>query len=331
VVPVRGTGFALLDPEDQARRLEGWRAVLGTVARPGTPVRRLQWVQRSLTSEDADLLSEANCLAATPDRSRQSYRDLVLGPGGAAAPRHDAWLVVAVGRPRRSGSDADGGPVIEVLRREVRLLEGQLRHADLQSGQPLDGGELAGLLAEPHQGAPALAPSRWPWPVATDEAWGALRADGTWHATYWISEWPRLEVSPDFLAPLLLGPGRRTVATVMAPIPLDRATRQVRAARAADVADEELRSRAGFLPSARREREAQGVMQREVELADGHAEYRFSGYVTVTALDQEELAAACGQVEQAAQQSHLELRRLYGRQGEAYSWTLPLARGLAGR
>jgi hypothetical protein len=114
----------------------------------------------------------------------------------------------------------------------------------------------------------------------------------------------------------------------MAPVPPERAAREVRSARTADVADEELRSRAGFLPSARRGREADGVVQREAELAEGHAEYRYSGYVTVTAANPTELAAACIEAEQRAQASHLELRRLYGRQAEAFTWTLPLARGL---
>lgn len=165
--------------------------------------------------------------------------------------------------------------------------------------------------------------------MATDEAWSALRSDDTWHATYWISEWPRVEVNPDFLTPLLLCDGRRTVSVVMAPVPGDRAAREVRAARAADVADEELRSRAGFLPTARRSREAEGVIRREAELADGHADYRFSGYVTVTADDRAALEAGCVETEQAAQTAHLELRRLFGRQAEAFTWTLPLARGIA--
>ena len=70
-------------------------------------------------------------------------------------------------------------------------------------------------------------------------------------------------------------------------------------------------------------------MQRETELADGHGEYRFSGYITVSGGDRSELEAACAEMEQAARQSHLELRRLYGRQAEALTWTLPLGRGLS--
>ena len=42
----------------------------------------------------------------------------------------------------------------------------------------------------------------------------------------------------------------------------------------------------------------------------------------------QELEDACGQVEQAAHRAFLELRRLYGQQDEAFTFTLPLARGL---
>jgi hypothetical protein len=170
--------------------------------------------------------------------------------------------------------------------------------------------------------------------MAADEAWSVYRTDGAWHATYWVADWPRLDVGPDFLSPLLLNAGgtsngQRTFAVVMAPVAPGRAAREAESARTADLADEQLRQRAGFLTSARRRREAEGVRQREDELADGHGEYRFSGYVTVTAADPCELDAACAEVEQSAQQAHLDLRRLYGQQAEGFTWTLPLARGLA--
>jgi hypothetical protein len=165
--------------------------------------------------------------------------------------------------------------------------------------------------------------------MAFDEHWSALRLDEQWHATFWISEWPRIDVNPDFLAPLLLSESQRTVSVVMAPVAPGQAVREARSARTADLADAEIRSRAGFVPSARREREADGAVRREVELADGHAEFRFSGYVTVTARDRPALENACAEAEHAAQSSRVELRRLFGRQAEAFTWTLPLARGLS--
>jgi hypothetical protein len=115
----------------------------------------------------------------------------------------------------------------------------------------------------------------------------------------------------------------------MAPIGPAEAARQVEAARTADVADEQLRRRAGFLATARHRRQAEGVLRREAELAEGHGEFRFSGYVTVTVVERGELDDACAEMEQGARQANLEVRRLYGQQQAAFTWTLPLGRGLA--
>jgi hypothetical protein len=159
--------------------------------------------------------------------------------------------------------------------------------------------------------------------------WSRLRTDGTWHTTYWVSEWPRTDVGPDFLGPLLLPSEiRRAVSLVMEPLGPIEASRKVEQARTADVADAELRRRGGFLATARRRREEEILVHREVELADGHAPYRFSGYVTVSAADPDALEEACGRVEQAAGQAGLELRRCYGDQANTFMCTLPLGRGL---
>ena len=158
--------------------------------------------------------------------------------------------------------------------------------------------------------------------------WSRVRVDGTWHATYWVAEWPRTDAGPDFLGPLLLSSAvRRTMSVVMEPLGPIEASRKVEQARTADIADAELRRRGGFLATARRRREEEILVRREVELADGHAQYRFAGYVTVSASGPDELEDACGQVEQAAGQAGLELRRCYGDQADTFLCTLPLGRG----
>lgn len=304
VVPVRGCSFSLLDPLEQAHLLDGWRRVLGSVARAGSPVVRVQWVQRSWSGGSLSSESAAQSII-----------------------HHQAWVVLVV-RPSPHQLHASGGrrQAVTELRRELRLLGGQLREAALEPLEPLDLTELGHLIAGP--GASPAGTAGTAWPLAADDGWSAYRADGGWHATYWIAEWPRVQVGPDFLTPLLVGSGRTTVSVVMAPVPPDRAMREVRSARTADLADAQLRARAGFLQSARRERESEGVTRREAELADGHHEFRFTGYVTVSADDPAELTAACAAAEHAAGSARLELRRLYGRQAEAFTWTLPLGRGL---
>ena len=333
VVPVGGRSFNLLDPGQQASSLEAWRSVLGAAARSGTPVVRLQWLQRRGVLGLPPALPDAGIQTPATAGYAQLVDETRLATCGP-----DTWLVVAVrARGAASGRVRSAGrrpPGMDGLRRELRLLEGQLRAAGLEPGDPLDRRGVADLLSGAYVAAAGMVPAGEHRsggdgaPLAVEEDWGAVRVDGCWHCTYWVAEWPRVEVGPDFLAPLLMGAGRRRVSVVMAPVPGERALREVRSARTADLADAELRGRAGFLSSARREREAQGVNRREEELADGHSEYRFSGYVTVSADDCDGLAAACSEVEHAAQSARLELRRLWGRQAEAYTWTLPLARGL---
>jgi len=107
-----------------------------------------------------------------------------------------------------------------------------------------------------------------------------------------------------------------------------RAQREAEAALTADLADDDVRRRGGFITGFRRQREQENVVRRGEEIADGHASVRFSAYVTVTAATVEELEEACADVEQRAQQSQLQLHRLVGEQDVAWTYTLPLGRGL---
>ena len=154
--------------------------------------------------------------------------------------------------------------------------------------------------------------------MAVEPRWDAVRTDGVWHAVYWIAEWPRVEVTPDFLGPLLFAPLRRSLSLVMEPVGPVRAARQVAQSRTADLADGELRRR-GRVPGHRASTPASGRASRRgtTELADGHAQFRFSAYLTVTADSRGELTAACAALEQAAGQSRLEVRLLYGQQDAA--------------
>ena len=164
--------------------------------------------------------------------------------------------------------------------------------------------------------------------MAMEERWSSVRVDGLVHATFWVAEWPRVEVRSDFLAPLLLGATRATFAVVMAPLGSDLALRKVEASRTADLADAELRRRGGFVSTARQARESEVLARREAELAEGHASFRYSGYLTVSAPSDDVLESAIDVLQHSAGQSRLALRRLYGDQAAAYTCTLPFCRGL---
>ena len=336
-----GHSFALLGWEEKERRVESWASVLSSLARDRAIAHRVQWIATTLPDDGAGVANylEAHGVLPADGPPRRSYAQL-LRTAGAATCRHDVLLAVQVrvaGPVARMVRSAGGGHrgACAVLARELRTLERQLASADVPVDGVLDARELASVVRRAGEAPPGRVGRcppcgvGWPWPVAVDAEWSCVRTDAWWHATYWIAEWPRVDVGPEFLGPLLLGSVRRSVAVVMEPVAPGRAVRQAERARTADIADAELRRRGGFLATARRAREAELASRREEELADGHASYRFAGYVTVSAAARDELDAACDATEQAASQCRLELRRLYGDQERAFACTLPLARGLA--
>jgi hypothetical protein len=355
VLDVSGPGFVLLGAADKTRRVSDWSGVLASLAREGTAVHRLQWIERSLPDDGAEVRRHITDRARldVASAARRSYAALVDSEV-ADVHRHQVMLAVTVhaGRSARAVRGAGGGQrgACAVVLREAASLSRRLGEAGLDVAGVLSPPalndavrrgfdvETAGRQLPERQSMPTseTMPIRpvssqptWPGPMAMVPEWGRLRADATWHATYWIAEWPRTDVGADFLGPLLLVSDiRRSVAVVMEPVAPLRAARRIEQARTADIADAELRRRGGFLATARRRREEEVLVQREGELADGHASFRFSGYVTVSARDTDALEAACGRMEQVAGQAGLELRRCYGDQAMAFTCTLPLGRGL---
>ncbi len=324
---LRGSSFALLGADEQDRRVGAWASVLSSLAREGSPVHRVQWVAASFPDEGQGVRSylATGAVAAASSVCTGSYESL-LSDMDSHTCAHDVVLALQV----RLTKSVEVG--CAALAREVGSLVRLLGDADVQVESVLSAEDLAHQLLrtyEPHSPlSDVTSPLNDPWPMAMDESWSAVRVDAMVHATFWVAEWPRIEVRSDFLAPILLGSARSTLSVVMEPLGSDTAIRKVEASRTADLADAELRRRGGFVSTARHARESEVLARREAELAEGHASFRYSGYVTVSAPNEEELAAACDAVQHAAGQSRLALRRLYGDQASAYACTLPLCRGL---
>lgn len=348
VIGVQGQSFMLLDEGEQVRRLSSWATVQASMARQGSPISRLQWLERTLTEVGDEMRAffaeRARSTEGTP--SHASYTEL-LQSAQPVTQQHETYLVLQIsqskaGRAIRQAGGGDKGAVA-VLYRELDHLQRQLRESDLNVSGFLSGDELALLLRtqfDPEdalalatrrtRGSEPLISARSAWPLATEASWGHYRTDKMFHITYWIAEWPKLGVRPSFLAPLLLmnSGATRTVSVVSEPINTARAQRQVEHAQTARLSDDELRSRAGYRLGARRRREGEALDRRENELADGHAEARYSGYVTVSGSNLDEVEQAAAQIEQMAYQCPVELRRLWGEQDTAFYCTMPLAKGL---
>jgi type VII ESX secretion system EccE translocon-like protein len=343
VLACRVVAFSLLDPEAQERRLARWGLVLSGAA--STSIRRIQWLERTAPAQGDELARWLNAerdpaipLRGTP--MIESYLELI-GTTAKVTQEHEILLAVQVDgrRVRDRGADAVMRALVEETERVAQGLEaaevtvlgalssGQLGRALRTAFDPYARAELATLeTADPDRDGLAEANA---WPLGAREGWDHYRSDGAVHATYWIGGWPRVDVSPMFMDALL---GRsstvRTVAVTFEPIAPDRSTREIEAAVTRDQADRELRRRFGQSETARQRQAQDATARRESELAAGHSEVRLSGFVTVSGRDRDELRRASSEVLEHSARARLELHRMYGQQAEAFTFTLPLCRGL---
>jgi hypothetical protein len=343
VLACRVPAFSLLDPEAQERRLARWGFVLAGSA--STAIRRIQWVERTAPAQGDELARwlHAERDPAVPLRGTpliESYLELI-GTTAKVTQEHEILLAVQVDarRTRDGGADAGLEALVEQTERVAQGLEaaevfvagaltaGQLSRALRTAFDPYARAELAALeTADPTRDGLAEANA---WPLAADEGWEHYRSDGAVHATYWIAGWPRIDVSPMFMDALL---GRsstvRAVAVTFEPIPPQRSTREIEAAVTRDRADQELRRRFGQSETARQRQAHDATVRREAELAAGHAEVRLSGFVTVSARELGGLRRASAEVLEHAARARLELHCMYGQQADAFTFTLPMCRGL---
>jgi hypothetical protein len=341
--------FGLLDPAEQERKLDAWGSVLASMARDGSPVRRLQWIEQTLPAKGDELpayLHEERDRAVPLDSGVvASYIELVE----SAAPvtqEHEILLALQISERRaaREMRRLGGGieAACELLVREAENLAERLSIAEVSVFGLLRARRYAAAIRDAFDPYGRLSRSRaglgeeregtdpaLMGPVADREEWGGYRSDSAHHITAWISSWPRTDVGPAFLTPLLMQTTAcRTVSVVIEPVPHATAIRKAEAARTAEVAEEMQRERQGFMTSARIRRRQQAAARREEELADGHAEIRFAGYVGFHGRGPEEAERFYSDGEHTGALARLEFQRLYGEQEAGFMNLLPICWGL---
>lgn len=348
---VQPGAFALRDRAEQERVLDGWGEVLASCARDGSPVRRLQWVEQTVPALGDDLAAHFQhhrdrTVPLDSDLVR-SYVELVEQ---AAPQTHEHEILLAVQISERKGARElrrlGGGEraACELVLREAEGLGERLALAEVSVLGLLRPRQYAGVVRDAFDpfgrrarvrasvgdsGRDGTDPALM-GPLAAEESWSHYRSDSAWHTTYWISSWPRSEVGPLFMAPLLMqAQALRTVSVTIEPVPYSVAMRRAETAQTAEMAEEINRSRQGFVSTARNRRRAEAASRREEELADGHAQIRFVGFVRTWAQEAAFLERAENEVEHSGALARLGLQRLYGEQEAGFFNTLPLARGLA--
>ena len=341
VLACRVVAFSLLDQDAQERRLARWGLVLSGAG--GSAIRRVQWIERTAPAQGDELVRWVHTERdpAVPLRGApmiDSYLELISSTARVTQ-EHEILLAIQVDAQRVRGADGATRALVEQTERVAQGLEaaevtvlgalspGQLARTLRTAFDPYTRAELSALEAcDPDRDGLDEVNA---WPLGARESWEHYQADGALHATYWIGAWPRVEVSPMFMDSLLGHSGVvRTVSVTFEPLAPDRSTREVEAAITRDRADRELRARFGQSETARQRQAADATRRREAELAAGHSEVRLSGFVTVTGRDPDDLRRACAEVTEQAARARLELHRLYGQQADAFTFTLPLCRGL---
>lgn len=339
IVSITHPAFVLLDPDEQQRRVTGWRRVLATACRSGR-LATLQVTERTLPDSGKSLTEWWETHGTHDDTwAARTYTELI-GRAGPTSERHATTISVAL--DMRSASRAiraaGGGRkgAAAVLRQEMSTITAALRAADLTPDGWLTPADLAVVLRSAYDPDTAPVLERNPdlgrdlahaGPVAVTETWSSLRSDSAHHAVLWISEWPRSQVYPGFLAPLLLSSGaRRTLTLLFQPLRVDAAARNIRRKKTEYVSDAAQRAKLGQIEDAQQSAEYRDVLQQEAELTAGHGLLRATGLITVSAPNEHDLEKAIATVEQAAIQASCETRRLWGQQAQSFAASLPLGR-----
>lgn len=158
--------------------------------------------------------------------------------------------------------------------------------------------------------------------------WNRCRTDDILHRCYAVAGWPRLQLTADWLAPLLHEPlpesTSRTLSVHARPVPPEQAARRARAAGAKARLDAADRGRLGFTPAAADSFAETDAAATEAELVAGYRMADLSAVVTVSAPDEDRLDGACRQLRALAAAQRLDLRPLHGQHSAALAATLPL-------
>lgn len=341
IAEIVGRGFLLDDSATQDHRVAGWGRLLASLCqRP--EILRVQVLHRSSQggATRARRWWAAHALDGSPWVA-SLVADL-LADAEEHSDRHECHIAIALRSPQRRGrlTAATLGSIdqhvvalnqaMSAAELEVRAVATAERLGQLLRGayDPVGAARASaagdGASGDGDRCAPMVGP------MGVVEAWDWLRTDSALHAVYWIEEWPRSDVHPGFLQPLLLSPGaRRSLTLIAEPMSSAKAFREIRRAKVEHTADAAQRDRIGRLEDEATRAEAADLVRREQDLVAGHGDLRFAGLITVSATTRAELDAACLATETAAAQAMCVLRRLVGQQARAHAAaSLPLARGL---
>ncbi len=333
VASVAGGGFLYADAETQDAAAAGFGRALAAIGSDGQ-IQRIHITHRTRPDAGAEptavrIAASARSLSPT---ATAAYHQTLDQHG--VAWRHDTLIAITLGgKTARAAIRRDAGhghtAAAHVLAAHRDSLPKTLDNADVSVESWLTPSDLAVWIRSAYDpasipitnlhpakgddaGAAGIAASG---PMAVAETWSTLRTDSAFHQTLWVSQWPRFDTHPAFLAPLILpAVATVTISLVYYPIPTPVALRQIGRDKTAQASDAALRRRIGTLDSAEQAAREADTLQREADLAEGHVDMRHTALIAITATTRDQLTDAATRIRQHAAAAGCETRVLYGQQ-----------------
>lgn len=358
VAAVDSAGLGLLDPDRAEAMVQAWGEVLASLCTEDQPVARVQFVSRTVPQTVGALRSwhTAHLDPAAPLASVMA-NEALLAAAAPATCRRETWLAVSLDARRTATAirAAGGGEAgaCRVLDQQVRALRPLLAGAGITVTHWLevpDFSEVVRTGFDPHMasaldqrraeaeeqiahgGEPTVSAgldSSLAGPGAAYASWSSYRHDSAVSVTYAIHAWPLSPVYATALASLLAdATHRRAFSFLVEPLGPRAAQKAVMVERTKREVGIRLRSRTGQAVSASEQVALDRAAAQDAEHAHGSGLARFTGYLTVTVDEPDELSDACAQAEAGAALVGIELRRMYGAQDTGFAMTLPVGLGL---
>lgn len=327
-----GDRFVFSGHDEQAAQIFSWGEVLKAMATDGRGLRRLCWVERA-TPQPSTVQADwsASAMRRVPGEERADYQSLqsqIL----TAAIHHDVYLGVQIETDATAQTEALAEATSELAQLCEHLTSIGLRPRVLSR---------RGIASLCRQWADPTAAERLAlWgdgsiplsqagPASRLVGYDTLRTDGYVHRVGQIAAWPRIDVSTEWMYPLLATalPGSvRTVSMHLEAVSTEAAFAEVRDARTTGGMAQRKRDEKGIITTEEEERRVDEARSRERELTRGFAQHKIAGLVMVSSPDAETAARAWRQAERKATECHLDLREMHARGHEAWAATLPLCR-----
>ncbi|MDA8282741.1 MAG: type VII secretion protein EccE [Actinomycetota bacterium] len=339
VLAVEHPAYVLLAPEEQAQRVSAWGRTLASLAQSGTCA-VVQVLEATVPDPGTGVAGWYEAHGIHDGGWADGEYRALLEQSTSGSSTHRTTITIALDMKRAAKAVKEAGRGMKgaaaLLAADMVALEHGLRTSGLRVGHWLSATELAAIVRSAYDPASNVLPGQpgakmeTAGPVAISEHWDRFRSDSDWSTVLWVSDWPRIDVPPHFLHPLVFAPGiRKTISIVARPLGTTEALKAIRREKTEAISDSHQKAKIGQIQDLSDAQEYDDLLDRERALISGHADVAFSGFISVTAATEDMLCAAVSQIERAASQAACETRILYGRQTQGFVVAaLPLARGV---